>query len=169
MNMDGSNSRAIRKGRASHLDIIDPSAKFDLRFSSKTEVPADVPSQYEICKFIRTKDRMTYEFNLWSFDLTRVETWDDVRDGVGRGSSKITYECELEIKHMEYVTRAISRRDYPWLLELAGNWLNSLLQFTSPVPNTSPRSLPIPCKLPKYPEQDNKKRQKTSVLDEKQD
>lgn len=135
----GERGKAILKVHIGHLDIMVPSSSYDLRISCKKEEPVPEPSGD--CEFIRKKDRISYTFNYWSVDLTKVETFEkrSIKGNRPIGpADHITYELELELAHMKVIQKELEHSEF--IFQLAEEWLKSLKQMCFIAGNNVPKS-----------------------------
>lgn len=144
---------SVRKRLIKSLDISCGSQQFDIRFTAKEELPVSLDSQkYNpevMCSHSRKKDRISYQFNLWSLDLTKVE-WYTAHRGMdipmGMSPHKVTYELELELADPSRLHSA-SPRINSWVMHVAYACYNSLRQLNFICRTDIP--LPRSCQVPK--------------------
>mmetsp|Transcript_44717 Transcript_44717/g.74043 ORF Transcript_44717/g.74043 Transcript_44717/m.74043 type:complete len:395 (-) Transcript_44717:24-1208(-) len=113
----------IEKKKKSHMNLCCPSCQWDLRLSASIENPAPMP-RGEIVTTLRAKDRISYQFQGFSIDISTIHTYsqgltkpfiDDVVQkfraqeplptDLQYGTLR-TFEVELEIANKEYMQSA---------------------------------------------------------------
>lgn len=95
----GKHLRAIVKERLENMDIYCPHLGFDFRISASKEseiqldkLPNDVPEME------RRKDRLSYRFDIWQFDITTVTTFDRLDSKCQPIDAGVTtFEIEMEL------------------------------------------------------------------------
>ncbi|ELR23970.1 mRNA capping enzyme, beta chain, putative [Acanthamoeba castellanii str. Neff] len=90
----GNEKRIIRKKRISDINFHSPQSVIDFRISASTEEHVERPHTRPSHE--RQKERISYRFELFSFDLTKVEKLD-------RQGTSTTYEMEVELADMALV------------------------------------------------------------------
>lgn len=158
--------KVIRKTAVGALDIVLPTSMFDVRVNCKLEDPVSMQSG-AYCRKIRKKDRISYRFNIWSVDLTKVDEFDEVENDQPIGHPcKTTFEFEMELLDMSSLRKAIATNDKAWTYEAANCLLTSLRQLSL---LANPQvSLPSCCKVPlkrsaeRHIQEDKSARQKSS-------
>jgi len=89
------NSIYITKKKLYNEDIQLNYSPMDIRISVSEEIPVlDTSKHFEEGSFTRTKERNTYLFKNWKYDLTKITTSKNTLD-------EITYEFEIEIINIE--------------------------------------------------------------------
>lgn len=63
----------ISKNRLANIDFSNPTSKCDFRISASTETAVPLPKTEP--SYMRHKDRMSYQFEIWSIDLSKVTTY----------------------------------------------------------------------------------------------
>jgi hypothetical protein len=99
-------SRCIKKERCSHLNIYSPSYKLDFRLSASVEkeIKLTVPLEEMHLQLEREKDRISYFFEIFSFDLTKV-----TNKQAGENSESVTWEMEIEIRNKQLLRDEVDR------------------------------------------------------------
>jgi len=108
-NASGEVTACVVKEKIEHLDFYHGKPKsIDFRISANRErkvvdLPKNEPDQ------IRRKDRLSYRFDLWKIELTKVELYNGVTKsgheplhGWDR-PTQTSYEVEVEIRHLDYL------------------------------------------------------------------
>ncbi|KAJ1978896.1 mRNA-capping enzyme subunit beta [Dimargaris verticillata] len=99
------NNGIVQKVRLANLDIFSPQTPFDFRISVSTETPVAHPTTQ--CFLERNKDRLSYAYGLWNFDLTYVKTspvHQDTNDKrfrpypTSRGNDRASTSFEVEVE-----------------------------------------------------------------------
>lgn len=109
---DGKVVATVQKERVGVLNFMSPQTKYDFRLTGAIEKPVP-PLDPQPCDFIRVKDRISYSFDAFRVDLTKVEKWDNPDDEQIKSvlqsdnrfsPTKTTYELEIEITDVKYMT-----------------------------------------------------------------
>lgn len=99
---DGRVKRAVTKRPLWAQDIEMANGPFDFRISAASEVdvtarlgPTELQNLISMAKIRRLKDRQSFVYKFWRFDLTLVQFDTHANDAVDAG---VVYEVELEVK-----------------------------------------------------------------------
>eukprot|EP00455_Lapot_gusevi_P003400 TRINITY_DN11394_c0_g1_i4.p1 TRINITY_DN11394_c0_g1~~TRINITY_DN11394_c0_g1_i4.p1 ORF type:complete len:364 (-),score=55.77 TRINITY_DN11394_c0_g1_i4:28-1119(-) len=140
--------RCIRKHRLEDLNIYSPTTGLDFRISASSEEPA--PEPHTPCHYQRTKNRISYAFEIWRLDMTEVFFFaGDLNQNV-----QPTYEIELEILDMQCLRTEFDkyqRGQQNYFHTLARSFLanlKTLAMFSNP-PEKLPPPLP-PISMPSH-------------------
>jgi hypothetical protein len=136
---------SITKEKLKSLDFHNSTLQsLDFRVTAAIELPFDreklpknaIPDQ------IRRKDRLSYAFELWSIDITRVDTYlaaqIDKVSGKTTGNPKVSYEIEVELIDNEFVrNEAVKHRrgegnQIIWIAQSLFDNLRTLSKFAFP-------------------------------------
>jgi len=97
--------RIIKKTRIKDINFLCPQSVVDFRISASTEVDFGTGIQIrELPKHGRQKERLSYQFELFSVDLTKVEQgdWEGTRT---------VYETEIELVEMHVLRAEKEKRE----------------------------------------------------------
>jgi hypothetical protein len=98
LTIDCDNKRScMRKEKLCVLDFTFEGTPFDIRICFSKETPVDV-SEFETSDFSRNKDRMSYKYKTWFYDITKVTTTDNTCE-------ETNFEIELECNVQESLKR----------------------------------------------------------------
>jgi len=113
----------IEKKKKSSMNIVYPSAKWDLRISASIENVVPKPIG-QIVSSIRAKDRISYQFDCFTIDISSIHTYSEgltkefIDEIIHKFQNKIplpvdrshgtirTYEVEFEILDQKYLQKA---------------------------------------------------------------
>ena len=100
----------IVKDKLQHVDFWNGKAKcIDFRISANRERRVEMPRTE--CDQIRRKDRMSYRFDMWAIELTKVEMFTSVKNGepASERPASTTFEVEVEIKELDHLRREAAK------------------------------------------------------------
>ena len=82
-----------KKKKLKQIDLSLIGTPYDLRISVCQEIPSsETPNLYH-CEKIRSKNRTTYEYKMWNYDLTRVNLYNTNQQSLS--CSNRIYECDI--------------------------------------------------------------------------
>lgn len=99
------NKTCIKKSKLCTLDFMFEGTPFDIRVCFSKEIPVDVlkfSPKKPTDMYKREKDRMSYKYKSWVYDITSVKTVDNTVED-------IKYEIELEVDVKECLKKANSK------------------------------------------------------------
>lgn len=81
----------------------------DFRISANRERRVDLPKTE--CDQIRKKDRLSYRFDLYAIELTKVDLYNDVKNGEPASDrpSNTSFEVEIELKEMAFLRQEAAK------------------------------------------------------------
>ena len=95
------NSLSFRNGKPKCIDF---------RISANRERRVDLPKTE--CDQIRKKDRLSYRFDLYAIELTKVDLYNDVTKGEPTSDtrpSNTSFEVEIELKEMAFLRQEAAK------------------------------------------------------------
>jgi len=148
----------IIKEKMGSIEIHMPKTAFDFRISASLEKPVPQVEKGRHPDCIRKKDRISYEFECFSIDVTTISTWDgptpacaeDIMQKSGEqqhSPSSRTYEVEIEIRDVKFLRhhrKLFATRQQNCFQQLCTVFFNHCVHLSHTAHQTQLPSLCIP-------------------------
>ena len=91
----------IKKEKLFTRDVLINISPMDIRVSVSKEILKENDISFENYNYMRSKNRITYNYKNWNYDLTEITTFKN-------GLEEITYEFEIEIINNDFSEKNIN-------------------------------------------------------------
>lgn len=126
---EGRPPRYMRKTPFVDIDVYEPNCPLDFRVSIRNEIPCGAPKDDASPVIERRKERRSYQYAQWSFDLTKV-TSTNILNFEPNGGSVVTFELEMEVFNAELIKCLSDPRLFDDLIRASIHNIRALLKYT---------------------------------------
>jgi len=123
---DGKVVRSIKKTTLKSIDILCPTFLYDFRISANTEKPVQKPVPKLEATHSREKDRLSYQFEFWSFDMTTVTMRKETSEEI-----YFEFEIEFSMEGISALKTDHSSKDFEHFQALTQAFINNIRSLLS--------------------------------------